>query len=180
MASGDTNCAPDKKSARKHIRLVRANDAAISPQDALALRETLQKHMVVQQNLCNAIEELADLLPYNVSPSQCLYVARALPAVMRCAHEFEENHIFPYLRTVAADDDRLAATLDRLHGEHWEDESYADELNAELLEFASQASHERATRLGYMMRGFFDSVRRHIAFEREHIVPILERNGGAA
>ena len=35
-------------------------------------------------------------------------------------------------------------------------------------------------KLSYMLRGFFEGLRRHIAFEKEHLVPLLMQKGTPA
>jgi hemerythrin-like domain-containing protein len=69
----------------------------------------------------------------------------------------------------------LKATVERLRYEHWEDESFADEVADALIRFVTDRASSNAETLAYMLRGFFEGLRRHIAFEREHIVPILCR-----
>ncbi|NJM42689.1 MAG: hypothetical protein HC853_19095 [Anaerolineae bacterium] len=39
---------------------------------------------------------------------------------------------------------------------------------------------EVMNQVGYMLRGFFECLRRHIAFEREHILPKLAPKGSQA
>jgi hypothetical protein len=39
-------------------------------------------------------------------------------------------------------------------------------------------STDNAEVVGFMLRGFFESLRRHIAFEREHVLPRIGMDGG--
>ena len=69
----------------------------------------------------------------------------------------------------------LNRSLERLKYEHWEDESFAEEVSDGLIRFVSDPDHPSPDTLAYMLRGFFEGLRRHIAFESEHILPLLRR-----
>lgn len=43
-----------------------------------------------------------------------------------------------------------------------------------LFEIGHGAAIANPEALGFMLRAFFDSVRRHIAFEREHVLPAVK------
>ena len=66
--------------------------------------------------------------------------------------------------------------LERLQYEHWKDESFAEEVSDGLIKFVSDSDHPSADTLAYMLRGFFEGLRRHIAFEAEHILPLLRQH----
>ncbi|WP_306119731.1 MULTISPECIES: hemerythrin domain-containing protein [unclassified Roseitalea] len=148
-------------------------DAMGHGMDLAQVANTLEHHLNVQQNLCTRLEEVADGLPAEVRNDDCLALARSLYPIIHRSHQFEEQLLFPALRTRFADDRSLRATLDRLHGEHWEDEAFAEEVQHELVEFVAGRCEENVEKLGYMLRGFFIGLRRHLAFEREHILPML-------
>lgn len=176
--------AADRPLARPE--LVAANTAAELAERAPAgcgeaqkVRQQLEQHLAAQAGLCTALERLADALPDGVDYNEGLFIAKIIYPTVQRAHEFEEQVLFPLLeRSVPAGS--LATTLDRLHGEHWEDESYAEEICHSLHDYVAERSRDEAGKLGYMLRGFFEGLRRHLAFEREHILPILvdvERKG---
>lgn len=134
----------------------------------------LQAHHRIQSGLCDALEEIADNLPHSVCRQFCLSVARRIYPVLRQAHKFEEETLFPYLLATAGHRQEMAGSLERQQYEHWADESYAEELSECLLEFGCGNNTELADKLAYMLRGFFEGVRRHLAFESEHLLPILQ------
>lgn len=135
---------------------------------------TLNQHLSVQTGLCDALEDFADRLPDDVTADECLAFAQMVYPTVHRAHQFEENVLFPILARRQQNHAQMKITLDRLHGEHWEDEAFAEEIAQALRDFAHVADDKKnADMLGYMIRGFFEGLRRHIAFEREHIVPIL-------
>jgi hemerythrin-like domain-containing protein len=61
----------------------------------------------------------------------------------------------------------LRATVDRLLRENEEDLCYAEELQETLRELGDGRRTVSTDALGYMLRGFFESRRRHIELERE-------------
>ncbi|MCP4183855.1 MAG: hemerythrin domain-containing protein [Hyphomicrobiales bacterium] len=134
----------------------------------------LQSNLNAQFDLCQKLEELADKLPHDVDQQKCLTLARIISPVLKQAHDYEEYTLFPKLREWFGDNVQLMGTLERLRFEHWEDESFADELRESLVGFAGGQDSEMTKSLPYMLRGFFEGLRRHTAFEREHILPILQ------
>lgn len=141
--------------------------------DLTEIAGTLEHHLNVQQSLCAALEKIADALPADVPNSDCVALARSVYPIIHRSHKFEEDVLFPILKNWCAGRPALAETLDRLHGEHWEDEAFAEEVHNELIAFVADRSSYNVDKLGYMLRGFFAGLRRHIAFEREHILPML-------
>ena len=137
------------------------------------ISEILEANLAAQSELCNKLEEFADKLPGHIDVQDCLALARLIMPVLREAHNFEESQLFPDLKERFGDNEQLMTTLERLRFEHWEDESFADELRECMVNFANNQMPELVSSLSYMLRGFFAGVRRHIAFEREHIIPLL-------
>ena len=136
----------------------------------------LESNINAQLELCQKLEDLADQLPDDVNISDCQELAQEISPIIKKVHEFEETALFPCLRKSFSHDQNLMATLERLRFEHWEDESYADELQEGMMQFAARQDEECKSSLPYMLRGFFEGVRRHAAFEREHILPILMKS----
>lgn len=118
---------------------------------------------------CDALEALADSLPGRVDRMECLRIAERLVPAMRESHEFEESRIFP-LYAESAKDPHGAETIARLKSEHIDDECAAADLTEELLRIGHGGAVENAEALGFMLRALFQTMRRHIAFEREHIL----------
>lgn len=142
--------------------------------EELAIVPVLAAHHAAQLNLCDQLEALADNLPDNITPQQCISVAWQLYPIVKGAHEFEEKSLFPMLTSVSKDDQKLTTSLERLQFEHWEDESFAIEIATVLRQLASNRDDVNIDKVSYMLRGFFEGLRRHIAFENEHILPLLQ------
>ncbi|MBN9222662.1 MAG: hemerythrin domain-containing protein [Mesorhizobium sp.] len=123
--------------------------------------------------LCHMLEDIADGLPARVDPFRCLAVAANLVPVLQQCHRFEEEIVFPAFASLQ-DADRIVA---RLKLEHLEDDCAAADLSELLLAHGHGRPIDNPEALGYMLRALFEPMRRHIAFERDHILPgILGRH----
>ncbi len=119
--------------------------------------------------LCDQLEAIADSLPYRVEPQACLKVAGRLVPLLRQAHRYEEELLFP-LFEASRPADIPHKTILRLENEHRHDECLAEEITDELLRIGHGGSVKNPEAFGFMLRAFFDTVRRHLAFEREHML----------
>ena len=117
--------------------------------------------------VCGALEEIADALPDRIDRLMCVSVASTLLPMLRNIHRFEEELIFPAYAAATAD----PQCVERLKAEHVEDECFADELTEALMTIGHGAAVANPEALGFMLRGFFETIRRHVAFERDHILP---------
>lgn len=131
-------------------------------------------HHSSQLKLCDRLERLADSLPDSYDAQECLSISWALYPTIRAAHQFEEEKLFPILMPPKENASEIAKSIERLQFEHWEDESFAEELSTALRHLVSNPKSANVDKLSYMLRGFFEGLRRHIAFETEHILPILQ------
>lgn len=119
--------------------------------------------------VCGALEEIADALPDRIDRLMCVSVASTLLPMLRNIHRFEEELIFPAYAAATAD----PQCVERLKAEHVEDECFADELTEALMTIGHGAAVANPEALGFMLRGFFETIRRHVAFERDHILPAI-------
>lgn len=137
---------------------------------------TLSRHFQSQLGLCAALEDIADSLPHDVNKQKCMLAAQSIPAIVKAAHEFEERFLYPSLKTREPTPVSLPLNLERLCAEHCEDESFGDEV-ADALQELAEGQLQNVDKLSYMLRGFFEGMRRHIAFEQEHLLPLLANEG---
>ncbi|WP_238719848.1 MULTISPECIES: hemerythrin domain-containing protein [Nitratireductor] len=127
-------------------------------------------------DMCHALERIADNLPDNIDRVECLRIANILAPSIRQIHVCEENDIFTaYAAALAVSADADMETLRRLKAEHVEDQCFADEVTETLLGIGHGRAIDNAEAVGFMLRGFFETMRRHVAFERAHILPVLDR-----
>ncbi len=80
--------------------------------------------------------------------------------------------IFPVLLTTGTE---LHPILDRLRKEHQEDEDHACDVRDTIHAFVTARNREGAEELGYMLRCLFVSLRRHLAFDRDHVLPLFRQ-----
>ena len=132
----------------------------------------LRKAHKDQLLLCDRLEEIADSLPDGINRQKCMYAARALGPMIRGVHRFEEDVVFPMIAERRGSDEKIDTTLNRLRFEHCEDECFAEELTEALHALGSGESNVNIEAIGYMLRGFFEAMRRHIAFESEMLLPM--------
>ncbi|MEQ8601713.1 MAG: hemerythrin domain-containing protein [Marivibrio sp.] len=137
--------------------------------------EIMRAHHERILRLCDELEAIADSLPERVDVRECLKVARALAPTVRAAHSFEEETFFPLARAVAGGGRaRFEENVRRLLGEHQEDESFAEEAAEALLDWGLCTDRRGSEITGYMLRGLFETLRRHVAFEREYLIAPVE------
>lgn len=144
-----------------------------SPADTGHLAALLLATHRDQLALCRSLEAIADSLPTDIDRAACINAARALGPLISRAHDLEEVQIFPAIerRRAAAID--LTRTIERLKYEHMEDVCFSEELHDALMAYGRGEPRPTPDAFGYMLRGFFEGLRRHIAFEQEIIVPLL-------
>lgn len=136
----------------------------------------LVEYHQAQLDMCRRLERIADNLPLAMDSQAFLQLSRTVYPVVKSAHEFEEQSLFPLLEHKMAHEDRLLQSIERLKFEHWEDESFAEEIGDGLLIYVTDPDRQNPEALSYMLRGFFEGLRRHIAFEAEHVLPLLDRH----
>lgn len=122
----------------------------------------------LQLALCDDLEAIADSLPTTIVNQDCLFAAKSLGRLIRDVHTYEEETLFPALTQVFPSSSEFSGAIDRLTFEHLADECYADDLAEKLLYLGTGGRDVNMEALGYMLRGFFEALRRHIAFERDH------------
>ncbi|MET0314485.1 MAG: hemerythrin domain-containing protein [Hansschlegelia sp.] len=120
--------------------------------------------------LCDQLEAIADDLPSRVDRLQCLSVASSLVPLLRACHRFEEEIVFPVFARGKAGGE----IVERLVAEHLEDGCAAEDLSERLLAYGHGQPIENPEAFGYMLRALFESMRRHIAFERYNVLPAVE------
>lgn len=128
----------------------------------------------LQLALCDDLETIADSLPGSIVNQDCLLAAKALGRLIRDVHAYEEEVLFPALRQHYSTSSDFTAAVDRLTFEHLADECYADDITEKLVYVGSGGRDVNMEALGYMLRGFFEALRRHIAFERDHFLSAVE------
>lgn len=141
----------------------------ISPPDAEPgfILDAVAAHHSKVLKLCADLEGVADSLPGSVNPVACMALAKTLLPSLSLTHEFEEDQLFSLVRTIWPG--RLGyyePIMARLESDHRQDQGYAQEIVEVLSDWAMCADTCNAETTGYMLRGFFEGLRRQIWFEQ--------------
>ncbi len=130
---------------------------------------------IIQSQMCDKLEMIADGLPGNVDKELCREVIEALVVDMPRHHRDEEEGLFPLLQLRATKDDNIDAHLSQLSLEHETDEGFSDELVECLTDMSEGKKIDNPDMCGYMMRGFFENYRRHIHWEDSVLLPLAKK-----
>jgi len=137
--------------------------------------DRLEQAHAFHAGLCDMLESIADSLPDEVDPLQCRQALTSLQIELPLHHKDEEVGLFPLLERRARPKDNLSEHLAQLSLEHATDESFADELSQELDSLSRGERPHNPNMLGYMLRGFFESYRRHLHWENTVLLPLARK-----
>jgi hemerythrin-like domain-containing protein len=126
----------------------------------------------IQAQLCDSLERIADGLPNDVDCRLCVQVVNALRYEIPLHHRDEECGLFPLIERRALPGDNIHDILARLALEHATDESFASELLESLEALSDGETVKNPDMVGYMLRSFFESYRRHIHWENAIVLPL--------
>lgn len=125
-----------------------------------------------QERVCHDLETLADHLPNRIDTLAAKTLADALYPTLRVCQDLEEAYVFPMILKWDA---AIGPTVARLRAEHVEDEDHAAMVADAVTRFVRSPCHADADRLGYLIRGLFQPLMRHSAFDRDVILPLYRR-----
>lgn len=143
---------------------------------AKSMGETFKQFLNEMDWFCNRLESTADLLPNAIDAQDCLLLAQNVVPLVRHAHAFEEGTLFPILLADPNTPESIKASIERLRFEHAGDDYFADDLCLSLRQFVIDRNNANVESLTWMLRGFFEGLRRHVAFERAFILPLVVKN----
>src|SRR5262245_59035111 len=134
--------------------------------------DLIEHEHLIQAQLCDSLERIADDLPDNVDRRLCIKVIDSLRFEMPLHHRDEELGLFPLIEKRAQPDDNIHDILARLALEHATDESFASELLESLEGLGEGKKLKNPDMVGYMLRSFFECYRRHILWENAIVLPL--------
>ncbi len=135
--------------------------------------EATERAHAVLHTLCDMLEQIADSLPRDISKRTCASLGGDMLPLLRDIHQFEEDSLYPLAIQRLGATPQVHSTIRRLQYEHCEDECFAEELSDALRELGGDDAPKNPEATGYMLRGFFEALRRHIAFERDHLLSVV-------
>ena len=133
---------------------------------------TLQRNHEELLGLCRSLEELADSLPFAVNDKLCRDVSDTVVPLLTRTQDFEERLLFPDLDRNAGSC-FTAMMIERLKNEHRCDRLAAEEISLTLKAMLRGYCGLTFETIGYMLRGFFECVRRHVAAEQAMIDQLM-------
>jgi hemerythrin-like domain-containing protein len=132
----------------------------------------IEEDHVLHLELCDVLERIADGLPHGADPRLArvavTFLRNGFPAHLR----MEEHVLFQLLERHAATAGYLRPAIEHLKAEHSADACAALEIADELQVLAVHGRVANADMLGYMLRGFFETQRRHIWWESSVLLPL--------
>lgn len=134
--------------------------------------DLIEHEHLIQAQLCDSLERIADDLPDNVDRRLCAKVIDSLQFEMPLHHRDEELGLFPLIERRALPSDNIHDILARLALEHATDESFAGELLESLEGLREGRRLKNPDMVGYMLRSFFECYRRHIVWENAIVLPL--------
>ena len=143
-----------------------------------ALARLYLSHLNALDGLCKDLEAIADGLPGSLNAETSLLIAANIVPIIKSAHKFEEDHIYPVMVDAVRHGTKMQGEILRLKSEHWVDEDLGEEICAALREFVTAKNPSKAEALSWMLRGFFESMRRHVAYEQAVILPVILKKLG--
>lgn len=127
-------------------------------------------------DICNLLEGVADGLPNDIPRAQCQLLANSVVKQLRATHALEDRVLIPLL--LASEHAGLRQAAERLRQEQTVDDQAALEIEETLNDLMQGKSVLSADATGYLLRSFFESVRRHVHAERD-LLDLLEDLGPA-
>lgn len=111
--------------------------------------------------LCEGLETLADALPGRIDAALCNRLIEQLEPALKKLQAAERDLLFPLLFASGPE------AVERRETAHAIDAAAAAEVADALRALMRGEARPSPDALGYLLRSFFDSMRRHVATERE-------------
>jgi hemerythrin-like domain-containing protein len=129
-------------------------------------------------DMCDMLEAVADGLPNNVPPAHCAQLATEIVDLLTRTHREEEAILLPLL--AASPRPELRQLARRLRAEHDYDGDAVIEVSEALLAVAARHPLHSADATGYLLRSFFEGLRRHVRAERDLLAILADPPPGGA
>ncbi len=132
----------------------------------------IEKEHLQEQTLCDQLEQIADDLLEPIDPVLARMSVAALRQCVRRHLVLEEGYLYPVLTKRLRRGELETDLLNQIREEHANDECLAYDTADQLERAAERGRAENPEMLGYMLHGFFECRRRHIAWEDAVVLPL--------
>lgn len=132
----------------------------------------IDEEHLTEKKLCDVLEQLADSL---LEPLDEQLVGTSIIKMRICIKRhvmLEEKYLYPVLTKRLCPGDLEQNMLEHIRHEHATDESHTHDTIEQLEKALACGRVEKPEMLGYMLRGFFECRRRHIAWEDAVVLPL--------
>ncbi|MEL6913144.1 MAG: hemerythrin domain-containing protein [Pseudomonadota bacterium] len=147
--------------------------AGVEPLDLPLLR--LARHGQRVLDLCDLLEAIADDLPRKTMPVW-REVAQLCGTIVPRHYDTLNRIFLPLLRRRTAGDVECEAVLTRLETEYSDSSHRLPELVSLLHDTVNNSPPGIDTEaLGFALRGFFEAIRRQMAWEMDVLIPLARR-----
>ena len=139
----------------------------------------LERDQMRLLRICAALEKIADGLPGTGHQKKTGKVLAFLDKAFSRHVFLHEKCLFPLIRSLEEKNEPLESMLRELEFEHAADRGLIVEILSAFMGRDSRNTGLEA--LGYLLRSFFENYRRHAAWERATLYPIVRKHlaGGA-
>ncbi len=138
-----------------------------------SLLAEFEKIRAEQLALCQSLEDIADQLGGEPDLLKCVQTAQNIEPLLHRSLEFDENQLLPALQSLVSRDRSVSRSIDRLKFEQLENADVALEVGEALMDFGRGTSRLSQDAIGYLLRGFFVAMRRHLAYKRDFLYSVL-------
>lgn len=122
---------------------------------------------------CDLLEAIADFLPCHVEDRLCETIIHGLVPLLSTTHLLEARVVSSHLGLIMIDDE-LTEAVERRRTSRLFDADAAQEVVDAICALKAGRCHLSWDAIGYLLRSFFCSMRRHIKAEREIVRQILK------
>lgn len=142
---------------------------ALEPEGLL---DQIEKEHLQEQTLCDQLERIADDLLEPIDPFLATASVVGLRQCTRRHLLLEEGYLYPVLTKRLQRGELEEDLLIQIRLEHASDECLAYDTADQLEEALRRGRAANPEMLGYMLHGFFECRRRHIAWEDAVVMPL--------
>ncbi len=164
----------------QHFSALKREGAQPLGEAFLALLERDQMRLL---RLCAALETIADGLPGARHLRKTAKVLAFLDKAFARHVFLHEKCLFPLVRSLVAEKKgQVEHVLRQLEFEHAADRGLVVEIASAFMGSREERAEPEAQSLGYLLRAFFESYRRHCVWERTILYPVARKllvNGAA-
>jgi hemerythrin-like domain-containing protein len=144
-------------------------DAVCATPDPISI---IEGEHALQLELCDLLDVIADDLPQTFDRSLAVIAVAILQGSVPAHTRFEDEALFPLLRRRLTADDPVLSALAYLEREHEWDKGILGQLTEALKCGVGECTVQNPEALSYVLRGFSESHRQHIAWEEQAVLPV--------